>query len=179
MPATKTKPRPVDANTLAWWAEEAHGKQGTPLVVFEGDDGQLVISETLPTGKEALFEVTTHGEKPDRLLPAHKIAVQVKRNGPERNLLNDPELPGADALFWTASSIEKFVFPYYHAQRLYSQRDMCTMMERYRNDKKLVAAVHRAPSKTAKIGVDESTAILRVANTPDGFEWGDLRDYLS
>jgi hypothetical protein len=174
MPQTKLEP--VDANTLAWWAEEAHGRQGVSLYVYEGDNGKLTITDNVPVGKEALFEITARAER-TMLLPAHKISIQVEKGGEERNLLDDPKLPYCDALFWTASSIEKFLFPYYLSQRLYSQAELCGKMALYRNDPTLVAAGHRAPSKDAMIRAGEAIGFFRTTDGRGRLEWVGLKDY--
>jgi hypothetical protein len=167
---------PVSATTLAWLAEGAHGRQGTKLYLVEEANGELVLTDEDPRpAREPILEVVTTGER-SPLKPAHKIAIQVNAAGPETDLLRDPKFAGCDSLFWTASSIEKFLIPYYHAQRLYSQSEISRLMELYRADAELVAAAHVAPSKPRRIGAVDTGGFLRAAK--DGLEWVGFTEYL-
>jgi hypothetical protein len=145
IPAEPPIPRAIDATKLAWWAEEAHGKQGTPLYIVLGADGTPELTDTL-AGRQPLLEVQTKGARVAPLVRPRKLTMQVS----ERRVidfLDDPALPGYDALFWTASAIEKFLFPYYHSQRLFSRAQMDKLEKEYSADDQLIAAAHRAPSR--------------------------------
>jgi hypothetical protein len=143
----------VDARKLAWWAEEAHGKQGAPLYVVLDDDGNPKLTDERPANaKQLLFEVDTTGLRRPLVQPA-QLTLELQ-SGRKFDLLHDPRSPGCDALFWTASAIEKFLFPYYHAQRLFSDERMATFRNEYRADRELVAVLHRAPSRARLIFTD-------------------------
>jgi hypothetical protein len=144
--AAPTKPtvRSIDANKLAWWAETAHGKQGTPLYIVLRADGTPELAERDKLdGREPLLEVETKGVRKNPLVRPLKLTMQVS---PTRviNFLDDPDY---DALFWTASAIEKFLFPYYHSQRLYNRAQMDRLEKEYDTDDQLIVAAHRAPSR--------------------------------
>jgi hypothetical protein len=63
------------------------------------------------------------------------------------------ELPGTDgwdAVFWTESSVEKFLWPYYHAHRLWDDK-MTALQKKFEQDPLAVAAAHKAPSTSATL----------------------------
>jgi hypothetical protein len=169
LPMPTTNAHQISSNTLAWFAEGAHGQQEQNMYIVEDANGDLILTDKdpRPAGKEPFLEVFTKGERP-KLMPAQKIAVQLK-NGKEKNLLNDPDYPHCDALFWSASSIEKFLFPYYHAHRLYSQAEICGLMTEYRANKKLVAALHVAPSRPGSINQLDTAGFL-IAEGAEGVD---------
>jgi hypothetical protein len=134
----------VDARALAWWAESAHGLQGQRLAVIRRAGAgapELAPLSSVGPEDELYFEVFTPEHSPPMVRP-EKLVIKPP-NGPEINL---HEMPEADALFWTASAIEKFVFPYYYAQRLLDHAQMAKLLADY-NSSTLVAILHVAPSK--------------------------------
>jgi hypothetical protein len=174
----KIKAPPVNPTTLAWFAEGAHGQQDQTLYIVE-EDGDLVLTDKDPRpGKQPVLEVVPKNERPP-LKKAHKIALQLKAGGVERNLLRDPQFVGCDALFWTASSIEKFMFPYYHAQRLYGQEEICSLMARYRANRSLVAAVHVAPSRPGSIGLLDTAAFVMATKDEKDLDLISFKEFLN
>jgi hypothetical protein len=145
-----TKTYQITSNRLAWFVEGAHGQQHKTMYIVDDGSGELVMTDVDPRPeKEPLLEVTTTCERKE--LQAPKQVVIELQSGQTRKLLNDPDYPKCDALFWSASSIEKFLFPYYHSHRLYSHAEICGLMSQYRANSKLVAAVHVAPSRPGSI----------------------------
>jgi hypothetical protein len=146
--ATETTTMPqINATALAWWAETAHGFQGERLAVVRrenADQPDIVPLSSVGPKDEVYFEVFTPEQS--TLIRPEKLTLKAP-NGPELDLLAMRE---ADALFWTASAIEKFVFPYYYAQRLLSQDQMAQLLADY-NSSRLVAILHVAPSKPYRI----------------------------
>jgi hypothetical protein len=169
------KAHAVDSTKLAWWAEEAHGKQGKPLYVVVGDDGNAELTDIESPGKQLLFEVTTRPTRPP-IPPPAKVLLQARQGGPEINLINDPRFEGCDALFWTVSSIEKFLFPYYAAQRLYSDAQLSNLRAKFLKDEKLVAVLHRAPSKPVLL---DTTLFCAVPNDQAEPRWIPITEYLN
>jgi len=156
----------VNARKLAWWAEEAHGRQGTPLYIVLDDDGTPKLASDRPENPaRLLLEVSTDGLR-QPLVEAADLTLTLP-TGRKIDLLHDERSPGCDALFWTASSIEKFLFPYYYAQRLFTDAQMTLFRNEYRTDRKLVAVAHRAPSKARLIFTD---------TTDDEQNWIELSD---
>lgn len=171
------KAHQIDATKLAWWAEEAHGKQGTPLYIVVDDKDNAVLTDTPPAdASQVLLEVSTKGTRAPLKRPERIVLTMP--GGEEVNLLDNPKLPGCDALFWSASSIEKFLFPYYYSQRLFSDVKIEKLRAKYREDKTLVAALHRAPSKPYFLDATDTAALFYVPEEGKGWNCISLREYL-
>jgi hypothetical protein len=59
-----------------------------------------------------------------------------------------------DALFWTDSAMEKFVFPYYAQLRIFPEQYLTGLMEDFRDDRirqMIVAIQHRNPSRSERL----------------------------
>jgi hypothetical protein len=145
----------VDARKIAWWAEEAHGRQGKPLYVVLGRNGRPTMTDAPGKGQRLLLKVEASGFR-QALVRPHRLTMEITE-GRVVDLLDDAKTAGCDALFWTVSSIEKFLFPYYYSQRLFSNAQMSNFRTEYETDRILVAAAHRAPSRVR----------LYFANSPD------------
>jgi hypothetical protein len=164
--ATGTAARPdsatkeFDQRQISWWAEGADGYQGRHMRVvikpgktdteFVGED------EPLPEGTEVLFSVFTP------TIPfVRPKAVTITTDAGTRDLL--VEEPEADCLFWTPSSIEKFVIPYYVAHRLLTDQELDDLRDEVKSGK-LAAILHVQPSKPSPIYA-VSAAAARAAGT--------------
>jgi hypothetical protein len=142
----------VESNQLDWLAEAANGMQGKPLTVYlepgEGDGGRIGIVETgkgVPHGATELFQVWDES----KMTPPDAVNLSFGRsasqpNGETHKLLE--EHPDSDALFWSASAIEKFVLPYYVAQRLLNRDELNAIINDYKAGN-IVAVLHVQPSK--------------------------------
>jgi hypothetical protein len=120
-------------------------------------------------GDEVLFDVFTPPRTPAMTRP-EKVIVKAPK-GPELELHKDRDF---DALFWTASAIEKFVLPYYHAQRLLTPEQMAKLMEAYQRAD-IVAIAHMAPSKPYAI----RDAFQVMGKGPQEQPWMSLLSYVS
>lgn len=166
----------VDSRAIAWWAEKAHGLQGERLGCVQRASGDLEIVplSDVNAGEEVLFEVFTPAHVPPMVRP-EKLILKAP-NGPEIPLHDMPEY---DSLFWTASAIEKFVFPYYAAQRLLTEQQMASLMADF-NRANLVAIAHVAPSKPTAIldAFQVLTITARAAAAPRA-QWQGLLQYVT
>lgn len=176
----ETTTRMQDSRQLAWLAEHAHGLGGKPLVLIKAADGRVVLKERGRTDETdvVLFDVETSLVQPDRLKLEQ---VMVRPEGKEPFDLRGE----CDALFWTESSIEKFLLPYYHAQRLLTADGMAALMEAYRS-KEVVAIAHVPPSHHLSIKGADPLAAINVVVTMVGkaadsgeVEQLTLREFLS
>lgn len=142
----------ISSNDLDWLAEAANGMQGKSLTVYLDPGAKHVgIAETargLPEGAEPLFEVQDPGTK---MLPPDRVTLTYttdQRDGTRKQetheLLTDHA--DSDALFWTASAIEKFVLPYYVAQRLLTGEELKALVNDYKEGN-IRAVLHVQPSK--------------------------------
>jgi len=147
-------PQPVTANQLRWLGEEADGKRGTDyVVVWRGTDDKATLG-VAEAGKLKADERV-----------AESIKVRTNLEGP--GLLGDCtiqlfyngapiDVKGADAIFITQSSFEKFVIPYY--TRFMSPAQIAGMKHNYFADG-YIAVAHFPPSIHQGVpgkGFDES-----------------------
>jgi hypothetical protein len=170
----------IDATALAWLAEEAHGRQGKTLKLIKKANGKLELRETDPgSGEESLLEVITPPEAAQMTRPK-EIILTVPGGQPEPL----HKLEGCDALFWTTSSVEKFLFPYYSAHRLLTEQQMNELKSEC-HAKNAVAVVHVAPSKSSvRTGKDsymgmDSFAVFRAGTTERPAAMVGLREFLA
>jgi hypothetical protein len=167
----------VDARDLAWWAENAHGFAGEEelsLTLCAGDDKpKLMTKEELKPLKAGSYQVllkVVTSALPERMERPRKVELQLP-NGDLRVIYEKDTKPPtgvADAMFWSASAVEKFLLPYYAAQRLYSDEDMSKLKKSF-NTRGVVAIVHVAPSKSIAIRMDDPVQVFRT-RTSDGRE---------
>src|SRR4051812_8841454 len=106
----------VDSTMLSWAAETADGTRDEEMFLVLEDGKTLKVKKDgqINNPKDKLAKVYTknkqHRPKVERVL----LHVE--------NQKKPIELTGTDAwdsVFWTESSVEKFLWPYYHAHRLW------------------------------------------------------------
>lgn len=108
-PTERTVPR-VDSRQMSWWAESADGVRDKELALVLTESGEYVVKEE-QAGDEVVLRMYTPSITPNRMKPA-----EITFQAPGCEKVRIDEL--ADALFWTESAVEKFLFPYYASQRL-------------------------------------------------------------
>jgi hypothetical protein len=155
----------VDSTALSWAAETADGTR----------DERMVL--TLEDGKNLKVKKASDMNPNDP-----ELATVYTPNKQHRSKI---ELPGTDAwdsVFWTESSVEKFLWPYYHAHRLWDEH-MTELRAQFETDPMAVAVAHKAPSASATLplsGVDV-TAVARATKDKGGarsLAWHTGREYL-
>jgi hypothetical protein len=160
-------------------AETFHGFKGKKLVAVHTIAGAILLKEEAAEGDIVLFEVETPLEVPDRL-KLEKVVVKAE---------GCAEFDAAakyDSLFWTESAIEKFVFPYYVAQRVLTDEDMATLKAGIRT-KEVVGLGHLPSTHESLIrGIDPAAATIEVMERSDKMtlagaeiQTRSLRDYVS
>jgi hypothetical protein len=139
----------VNANALAWWTEEAFACEGEKMYVARDSAGDLSLKR-IPRNAElppdALFEVepttpTVRIVRPDKL-----EATWTTSDGKQETVDLFKRYPGLDSLFWTSAAVEKFLIPYYYAQRLCTEEDINRLRENCRK-MEIGAIGHTHPSK--------------------------------
>ncbi len=123
--------RPLSARTLAWLAEGADGNRDEDLVITVNEQGklQLKLKREVPEGKWVL-EVYTKSRKRQERRPL-KVTIPVDW----------------DAMFLTESAVEKFVFPYYEAQRLLTKTEISALKTAFYSRPEVVGVAHKPPSR--------------------------------
>jgi hypothetical protein len=158
-----------NSTSLSWLAETADGFRGKSLGLFVDKNGDLTLSaqDTL-NGEPPITRVTTPKHQDRR---AEVTKVTCEGNGFNKNLESKDDF---DAVFWTESSVEKFLYPYYHAHRLWN-RTMTDLKDIFENDPRIAAIAHRAPSASVSVPADN----LELGLVEGGaLTWMNMTSYL-
>jgi hypothetical protein len=128
--ATKELPA-ADVRHLAWFAESADGQRNEPLVLYR-KNGKVLIGPAAEHKDTAIVRVTQPRD-------SRRIA--------QRPPL-DQVPPEVDAIFLGDSAVEKFLFPYYEAQRLLVRGELQRLKdEYYKQSNGYVGILHIQPSR--------------------------------
>ena len=133
MASEEQKPT-ADAAELSQWAEQTEGLLGKDLYLVN-DRGKLVLKEGDEYARTCIMKFHTSATYRKRKWPTIKVSI----DGPTTSL------DGADALFWSEAAAEKFVWPYYHSQRLYKE-EVSTLHNAFKETTEYVALLHTWPS---------------------------------
>lgn len=142
-----------DATNLAWLAETADGFRGEDLflIIDQNQNLQLVRQNALGNANP-IAKIVTPKIRPNRKQVTEVIC---KYEGGEETLSFED---GFDAVFWTESSVEKFLYPYYRSHRLWDDR-MERLKKQFDSDDSAVAVAHRAPSMSSLISSDDTITV--------------------
>jgi hypothetical protein len=134
-------PPQIEARNLRALGEFADGYRDKDFSLVEMKDGSFRLRDAAagPQAEETrvVATVRTSSKVPNRERPE----VELKTTKMTKAMGKD-----YDALFWTESSIEKFLIPYYCHMRTLTETDMAAIAEICRNPK-LVAIGHVPPSE--------------------------------
>ncbi|MBA3345638.1 MAG: hypothetical protein H0T44_10165 [Gemmatimonadales bacterium] len=133
---TKASPPEIDARNLARIAEWVDGLRDENLVVVRENGGWTVRAEQPGDADKAVLK----SRKP------LNVPKERRRMESEVTIRGHPLKENYDALFWTESAIEKFLFPYYASHRIMTDEEHKDLMAAYQKDS-LVAIAHVAPSQ--------------------------------
>jgi len=146
-----------DSTRLSWLAETADGWRDKKLqLVYHETDGLSIKrgDEGLKSGENKVCDIETPSTQPSR---TKVVSVTLETaDGAQHKFLVEPE--GWDALFWTESSIEKFLYPYYHAHRIWGV-NIEDAKESYESYPMAFAIRHKAPSASATMGAPATVEI--------------------
>jgi hypothetical protein len=159
-----------DATNLSWLAETADGSRGELLCLIKDDEDklQLVPKQNLQ-GRKELATVKTPKTRPNR---TEVTEVVCRAENYEATLRSTEKY---DAVFWTESSIDKFLYPYYRAHRIWDKR-MDELKKKFDSLDIAVAIAHRAPSTSEAL----STKSLEVGVVDAGeLMWMTVDDFLA
>lgn len=119
----------VKAQDLAWLAEIADGRRDQNMVLYRRNGRLTVGPETEATRATAVLRIRTDSRK-RRLERIQDLAIH----------------QDWDAIFLSESAVEKFLFPYYEAQRLLPPDRMEALrLQYYESD--VLGIVHIWPSR--------------------------------
>jgi hypothetical protein len=174
----------IEYRDIAWWAESADGFRNRQLVVARYvEDGETKYKlepedDANDMGHKILIGGIYVGScRPDR--PAvTRILIEVGGKTKECTV----EGATCDAIFCTESAMRKFLFPYYHSQRLLTREQWATLHSAF-NDETVAAIGHVAPSHSGTVGTDGDGAFLIAQATlseerkPTDFAWLTIAQY--
>jgi hypothetical protein len=147
--ATRTIPT-VDARRLRALAEWADGHRDRPYVLVERAGSLMIVdSDAVTPDDRELAAVQTSTRARNRPRPESVSLTAGKSSGPLEMGLK------YDALFWTESSIEKFLLPYYYTARVLTEESLQELKQEYVREN-VVAMAHRPPSVPSLVTVDSA-----------------------
>ena len=130
----------MDARRLAWCAEGADGERDTDLVLYTDGREVLLGTANATNMATAICLVHTKSRKP-----------KLESNP----LLKIPDK--GDACFLTESAVEKFLFPYYEAQRLFQPGELERLKKKFYSNDNYVGIWHIFPSRPLFLCRDGTT----------------------
>ncbi len=160
----------VTPTEMAWLTEHAFGLEKDAWVVLN-DDGKVVVTPEKGR-KQPLLNVKAEKQKV-RMGRPDEIIMQI--GAKQKHIFRDR--PDVDSLFLTPSAIEKFLVPYYYAQRLYGEDAIAKF--RAECDQDVIAVAHVAPSLKHEIRATDTVMLaVRSERDKEGVLWQSLTDYL-
>ena len=181
--------QPLSVEAVNWLGETADGLSDTDGVgLVRTKSGEVCVKkEDAAAGDVLLCKINRHGKHRKNRLTPESVTIKAKGCGPI------PLHEFCDALFWTDSAVEKFLLPYYHAQRLLTDNQMKQLQSDWSADK-VIAIAHMPPSQAKPIpglrrgatgpvaprAVDSIVLVKQIRTADDGCEttWTTLGAYL-
>jgi hypothetical protein len=146
-----------DSTRLSWLAETADGWRDQKLqLIYHAVEGLSVkhADDRLKSGEAKVCDIETPSSQPNRV---KVVSVTLETDdGTSHKFPVDPE--GWDALFWSESSIAKFLYPYYQSHRIWGD-DIETAKESFEEYPMAFAIRHKAPSASATMGAPATVEI--------------------
>jgi hypothetical protein len=173
----------LNATDLVWLAEAADGMRGVEFTLVRDKTGKARLRTELDEGDRPVTGVKVKTDSSLKKPGAKRIKVLDVTLRPENSEpITIDSGDGSDAVFWTESAIEKFLYPYYHAQRLWDE-DLAKLKAAFELDERAVAIVHKAPSssRTLEGRAKNTLKVGCVVRGPEGkpaLKWEPLDDYL-
>lgn len=173
----------LTATDIAWLAETADGSRSVDFILVKNAKGEAKLrpQDKLEPGDEVATEIKVRTEK---TLPSRIPVLQVTCEVEGHDLMPLPADQGWDAVFWTESSVEKFLYPYYRSQRLWSST-MDQLKARFDTDPEAFAIAHRAPStavildETSPLTIAIGKVVRDKATAKSAIHWKPVGHYLA
>lgn len=123
--------RPLSARSLAWLAEGADGRRDQDLVICVNENRKLQLRPRTEVEEgDIVMDVYTRSRKRQARTP---LTVTIPVDW--------------DAVFLGESAVEKFVFPYYEAQRLLTATELRALKAAFYTRADVVGVAHKPPSR--------------------------------
>jgi hypothetical protein len=170
----------VTSRYLSRLAETADGTRDEDLALVKNPKGLLEIrpaptpERPLPSGYEFIAHVRTKGSCTREKVTS--VTIETENYGKQPAITGQ----GPDAVFWTESAVEKFLYPYYHSQRLWDE-NMDKLRAQFATDTKAYGMLHRAPSNSTVLSASQTLKIARITEAegePATLKWLGVKEYL-
>jgi hypothetical protein len=169
---------------LAWWAETADGYRDEELVIAEVEEkGQIrrIVKQKREAQKNRdhilLDGIFTGPDDKPRRRAVSRVTVEVDGKKIE---CKSKDGVVCDSIFCTDSAIEKFLFPYYHSQRLLTPEQWDKLKKAFRDPFVLLIG-HVWPSRAVALGQGETTDAFYILSkglaVDDSLRWQSLGEY--
>lgn len=175
----------IEASTLRRAAETADGTRNRDVWLLIGASNfKLVECGTEPGTGEILIQCLTKDKvRPDLRPKIEEINLKSKKTGANGKEHKLHEL--YDAVFWTESAVEKFVYPYYtYLYRHQACKRLCLLQEAWESPN-VVAVAHLPKSEPfpvdgKRLGLGEDVVRLETEHVilVDDEETGQLKAYI-
>lgn len=150
----------LSAKDIIWLGEAADGQRGVDLLLVRDAEGKPALRETPRPDDIVVRELKVRTEPTlngGRTRDRVEEVICVPASGAPFKLASEDKY---DAVFWTESSIEKFVWPYYHSHRIWSD-EIAAIKQRFDETPTALAIAHQAPSRSS-VEYSSPTASLMV-----------------
>jgi hypothetical protein len=164
-----------DSSTLAWLAETADGTREKQFVLVYRNNQELKLLEPADVNAKTdvrICDIQTPNCRPDRTKVA-EVHVYVEKN-PKPIIIKVQD--GTDAIFLTESAVEKFLYPYYRAHRIWNTK-MDDLQKKYETTRTAVGMLHRAPSNSDTFS-PEGTLKIAAPSKDGSLQWLELNEFL-
>jgi hypothetical protein len=125
--------------------EQADGGRGGELLLVRDLEGRPRLRQQAEAGDQIVSQVRVRPPAPT-LAARGRLSNLVCRSADGRSLSLSPDRDEYDCLFWSESAVRKFVWPYYHAHRLWDA-GLEQLRTDWENDPTAVAIAHQAPTR--------------------------------
>jgi hypothetical protein len=168
--AARANSTPVTYRDIAWWAEAADGLRDKNLVIAKvKEDGEIKL-RVKERSKVRTEDIVIDGIRTESTFaPKRPVTKVMVRVGGKTIECKSEDGIVCDSIFCTESSIEKFLFLYYHSQRLLTDEQWNDLYAAL-NDPDVVVIGHVWPSRGVPVHKpDEEEAQPALAGTDDRF----------
>jgi hypothetical protein len=147
----------VAETDIIWLGEGADEGTGTDLLVVKDQDGTPRVRQAAQPGDEVVSRIRVR--RPPSVAGRQQLDEVVCRSVGGATYQLPTEVEEYDCVFWTESAVRKFLWPYYHAHRLWNA-DLQRLRDEYESDPTAVAIAHQAPSKSRILRLTSDGAIV-------------------
>jgi hypothetical protein len=137
----------LSPTNLTWLGEEGDAKPGKKLMIVKDKDGRWGLRETAVGDEQVVVPGIRITTPLDTTAATDHIAkvVCTTTKGSSVELKSDEQF---DSVFWTPSSVRKFVWPYYQSHRLWDD-EIQAVKDKFETDPNAFAIAHQAPSRSS------------------------------